>query len=284
MRGKNAVVAFAIGSPVHRVQDTVAPARLGQIKEGTAQKAFPRFAECEPYGVVHPSGDDHFELTAVGPSSIDMRGTRLEGLPIAKQVGLRSKGTFAPVEKTIRAKVWSVHIVSATLDGTAVEPNGPLIRNVVAILVGELPNVRRGSDVDVSFINEDALRKRQTLRKDSGVVEGAVAIPVDQTQNPVSRVLELLGCLVRIPRAIRNVKRSVDIKIHMNWTLHQRRSSHLLQGIAIRQGKGMRGELYRFNPLGGQEETREERIKDRATRWEDEGKKGFHYMGLKSDS
>ena len=99
----------------------------------------------------------------------------MESLPIAQQVGLRSKGTFAPVEKTIRAKVWTVHIVSATLDGTAVEPNGPLIRNMVAIRVGELPNVRRCSDVDGTFINEDALRKRQTLRKDSGMVEGAVA-------------------------------------------------------------------------------------------------------------
>ena len=61
---KNAVVAFAIGSPVYRVQDTVA-ARLGQIKEFTAQKVFVCFAE-SLYGVVHPSGDDHFELTAVG--------------------------------------------------------------------------------------------------------------------------------------------------------------------------------------------------------------------------
>ena len=266
------------------MQDTVAPARLGQIKEGTAQKAFPRFAECEPYGVVHPTGDDHFELTAVGPGSIDMSGARLEGLPIAQQVGLRSKGTFAPVEKTIRTKVWTVHIVSATLDGTAVEPNGPLIRNMVAIRVGELPNVRRCSDIDGTFINEDALRKRQTLRKDSGVVEGAVAIPVDQTQNPVSRVLELFGCLVRIARTIRNVERSVDVEIHVDGTLHQRRSGHLLQGIAIRQGKGMRVKLYRFYPLGGQGETREKGMKGKAGRWEDEGKKGFHYMALKSDS
>ena len=281
MRGENTIIPLAIGSPVHRVQDTVAPARLGQIKEGTAQKAFPRFAECEPYGVVHPSGDDHFELTAVGPGSIDMRGARLEGLPIAKQVGLRSKGTFAPVEKAIRAKVWSVHIVSATLDGTAVEPNGPLIRNMVAIRVGELPNVRRGSDVDGTFINKDALRKRQTLRKDSGMVEGTVAIPVDQAQNPVSRVLELLGCLVRIARAIRNVERSVDVEIHVDGTLHQRRSGHLLQGIAIRQGKGMRSEACRFHSPGG---LGEKGIKGQAGRWEEEGKKGFHYMGLKSDS
>ena len=167
-------------------------------------------------------------------------------------MGLRSKGTFAPVEKTIRAKVWAVHIVSATLDGTTVEPNGPLIRNMVAIRVGELPNVRRGSDVDGTFINEDALRKRQTLRKDSGMVEGAVAIPVDQTQNPVSRVLELLGGLVRIGELSVTLERSVDVEIHVDGTLHQGRSGHLLQGIAIRQGKGMRVKLYRFYPLGGQ--------------------------------
>ena len=284
MRGKNAVVTLAIGSTVYRVQNTVAPARLGQIKEGTAEIAFPRFAECEPYGVVHSSGNDHFELTAVGPGSIDMRGARLEGLPIAKQVGLRSKGSFAPVEKTIRTKVRSVHIVSATLDGTAVEPNGPLIRNMVAIRVGELPNVRRGSDIDGTFINKDALRKRQTLRKDSGMVEGTVAIPVDQAQNPVSRVLELLGGLVRIPRAIRNIKRSIDVEIHVDGTLHQGRSGHLLQGIAIRQGKGMRVKLYRFYPLGGQGKTREEGIKGQAGRCEEEGKKGFHYMTSKSDS
>ena len=104
------------------------------------------------------------------------------------------------------------------------------------------------------------------------------------TLNPVSRVLELLGCLVRIARAIRNVERSVDVEIHVDGTLHQGRSDHLLQGIAIRQGKGMRVKLYRFYPLGGQGETREEGIKGQAGRWEEEGKKGFHYMGLKSDS
>ena len=52
---------------------------------------------------------------------------------------------------------------------------------MVAIRVGELPNMRRGSDVDGTVINEDALWKRQTLRKDSGVLEGAIAVPVDQT-------------------------------------------------------------------------------------------------------
>ena len=100
----------------------------------------------------------------------------------------------------------------------------------------------------------------------------------------MSRVLELLGCLVRIARAIRNKERSVDVEIHVDGTLHQGRSGHLFQGIAIRQGKGMRVKLYRFYPLGGQGETREEGIKGQAGRWEEEGKKGFHYMGLKSDS
>ena len=219
MRRENAVVASAIGSPVYRMQNTVPPAGLGQIKEGTAEKAFSRFAECKPYGVVHPTRDDHFELTAVGSGTVNMSGARLESLAIGEDMTLRCKGSFTPVEKTIRAKIRPVHIVSATLDGTTVEPNGPLIRNMVVILVGELPNMRGCSDIDGSFINKNALRKRQTLRKDDRLVEGTVAIPIDQTQNPVSRVLELLGGFVRIPRAIRNIERSVDVKIHMDGTL-----------------------------------------------------------------
>ena len=76
-----------------------------------------------------------------------MSGARFEGLSVAEDVTLRSKGSFAPIEKSVRTKVGPVQIIPAALDGTAVEPNGPLIRNVVAIRVGELPNVRGRSDV-----------------------------------------------------------------------------------------------------------------------------------------
>ena len=63
-----------------------------------------------------------------------------------------SKGTFAPVEKPSRLAGRAYRF--RNLDGTTVEPNGPLIRNMVAIRVGELPN--GGGVDDGTFINEDA--------------------------------------------------------------------------------------------------------------------------------
>ena len=98
------------------MQNTVAPAGFGQIKEGAAQKALPTVTKGQPNRVVHSPGDDHFELTAIRPGAIDMGSARLECPPITKHMALRCKGSLAPVEISVRAKVGPVHIIATTFD------------------------------------------------------------------------------------------------------------------------------------------------------------------------
>ena len=162
------------------MQNTVAPAGLGQIKEGAAQEALSGVTKGQPNRVVHPSGDDHFQLAAIGPRAIDMGGARLERLPIAKHVALRSKSSLAPVEKTVRAEIGSVHIITTVFYGPAVEPDSPLIRNMVAIGVAQFPDVWRSPYINRALMHEDAFGKRQALGKDGRLIKHAIAVPIDQ--------------------------------------------------------------------------------------------------------
>ena len=94
-----------------------------------------------------------------------MGGTRLEGPPITKHVVLRSKSSLAPVEKAIRSQIRTVHDVAATFDGSTVEPDSPLIGNMIAINVGELPYVRRRAHINSSLVNKDTFRERHLFSK-----------------------------------------------------------------------------------------------------------------------
>ena len=70
-------------------------------------------------------------------------------------------------------------------------------------------------------------------------------------------VLELFRSFIRVPRAIRDVKRAIHVEIHVDGTLHQRRSGNTLQDIIIGKRKGMWGELGFFlavNRYGGKKE------------------------------
>ena len=257
MRRENTTVFPAVHSAIHRVQNTVAPAGLGQIKEGAAQKALPYVTKGQPNRVVHPPGDDHFELTAIRTSAIDMGGTRLEGPPITKHVVLRSKSSLAPVEKAIRSQIRTVHVVAATFDGSTVEPDSPLIGNMIAINVGELPYVRRRAHINSSLVNKDTFRERHLFSKHGRMIKYPIIVPVDQPQYAMSWVLELFRSLIRVPRAIRDVKRAIHVEIHVDGTLHQGRSGNTLQDITIGKRKGMWGELSFFHAVnrhgGGKE-------------------------------
>ena len=104
------------------------------------------------------------------------------------------------------------------------------------------------------------------------------------TLNPVSRVLELLGCLVRIARAIRNKERSVDVEIHVDGTLHQGRHRHTLQGITVGERKGMRGELHRLHAVNRRGRQKEQDLQDETDRQGERWKKGLQEITSKSAS
>ena len=150
-----------------------------------------------------------------------------------------------------------MQIITTAFDGSAVEPDDPLIRNVVAINVAQFPDVWGSSNVDGTFMDKYAFGERQAVGEDSRVVEHTIAVSVDQAQDPVRRVLELFRGLVRVPRAIRDVEGAVHVEIHVDGTLHQGRSGNTLQDITIGKRKGMWGELSFFHAVnrhgGGKE-------------------------------
>ena len=149
-----------------------------------------------------------------------------------------------------------MHVITATFDGSTVEPDGSLICDVIAIPIAEFPDVGRGPHVDCVLMDEYAFRERQALGEDGRMIKNTIAVPVDQPQYTMTRFLELIRGLVRVPRAIRDVERAIHVEIHVDGTLHQGRSSNTLQHITIGKRKGMRGELCIFHAVnrhGGKE-------------------------------
>jgi hypothetical protein len=121
-----------------------------------------------------------------------------------------------------------VQIVTTACDRAAIEPDAPFIRDVVAIGIAEFPNVRRGSDIDGSFMDEDTFRERQVLGEDSRVIKFAIPVTVDQSQDAVLRVFELSRRFVGVPGTVGEIEHAVVIETHVNRPLHQRRRGDTL--------------------------------------------------------
>ena len=128
---------------------------------------------------------------------------------------------------------------------------------MIAISVGKLPYVRRRTHINSSLMHEDAFRERHVIGKEGRMIKYPIIVPVDQPQYAMFWVVELFRSLIRVPRAIRDVKRAIHVEIHVDRTLHQRRSGNTLQDITIGKRKGMRGELSFFHAVnrhGGKKE------------------------------
>ena len=137
-----------------------------------------------------------------------------------------------------------MHVVATAANRAAVEPGYPLIRHVIAILVGELPYVRRRAHIDSAFVNEDAFRERHVLGKDGRVIEYAIAVAIGQTKNAMAWRLELNRRLLTVPGTVRDIERASFIEIHMDRPLDQRRRGHRLQGKPLGQAERMRWQVY----------------------------------------
>jgi len=111
---------------------------------------------------------------------------------------------------------------------------------VIAICITEFPNVRRGSDVDSPLMDKDAFRERKAFGKDGRMIKHSISVEVNQSQDPMLRILELRRSLVRVPGTVRDIEHPILIETHVNGPLHQRRCGDTLQGIAFRDREGMR--------------------------------------------
>ena len=73
---------------------------------------------------------------------------------------LRSEGSLAPIEKTIRTTIRTVHVVAASFDAATIEPFGTIIGDMIAVRVAQFPNMRRRSDVDATVVDKNAFGQR----------------------------------------------------------------------------------------------------------------------------
>ncbi len=242
MRSEHSRISPAVGSAVHRMQNSITSSGFGKIEESAAEKSLACFAESQTNWIVHPASDDHFQLTAVRPSAIDMGCTRFQRSAIAQLMLLWSEGSLAPVEETIRSPIGTVHIVAASFNRASIEPFGSLVCHKVAVRVAEFPDVRWCSDEDSTIMNENALGERQIVGEHGRAIKDSVSVLIDQSQHAMLRVLELNRRLGRVARTVGDVQNPMIVKAHMNGPLHQWRCGDTFELISIRNRERVRFE------------------------------------------
>ena len=100
-------------------------------------------------------------------------------------IGLLREGALAPVNPAVGSEVRPVQVVGAAGQRLALEPFDTLVRDAVAVGVGQLPDARRRSDVERSGVPHRTFGEHHLVGEDRALVEPAVAIRVFQPKDPV---------------------------------------------------------------------------------------------------
>ena len=166
MLRQNTIVFPTVYPSIDCMKNAVPSARPGKIKKSSAEKALTRFTERNAHWIVHTSGNDDFQSTAIGFGTKDVSSSSCVPVPIPQAQGLLLKAALAPVEPTIRCQIRTMQIVPASIDGFTVEPGYPFVCNVILILIGKFPDVRWCSHINFSLVNEDSFWKRDLFSKD----------------------------------------------------------------------------------------------------------------------
>src|SRR5690242_16235601 len=99
------------------MDEAVAFARGGVLKEGGGEDALAAGGEDDFDGIVHAAGHDRLDAGAVGARSEDVGGAGGEFFAVGQRVGLFGERAFAPVNPAVGAQIRSVQIVGAAGEG-----------------------------------------------------------------------------------------------------------------------------------------------------------------------
>ena len=97
---------------VNGVQDAVAFPASREVKKGATQEPGSGGGKRKPDRVVHPPGEDHLQLRAIGPGPKHVGRSRNQRAPIGQGERLLGKLPFAPVKESVGAGIGAMQIVS----------------------------------------------------------------------------------------------------------------------------------------------------------------------------
>ena len=233
---------LAIHAAVDCMQQTVALTAAG-LDERAAQEALARRVERDPDRIVHATREHRFEARAVGPCAKDVRGARDEWLAGRECVALLGERALRPVNPAVRAEVGAVQVVRAAGKRLAVVPDLALVRDAVAVGVGELPDLRRRGDVERAFVKHRALGEHHLVGEHHGLVEAPVAVGVFEAHDAVVLALVLRRAFLVRTGGICRVEPAPLIERHGDGTFDERRGGDEFDREAVRQGEGVAVEV-----------------------------------------
>jgi hypothetical protein len=116
--------------------------------------------------------------------------------PAGTFVGLLGERALRPVNPAIRTEVRPVQVVRTTGESLPFEPFLAMIRDAIAVAIGQLPDTRRRRHIERTVVPHRALGKHHPVGEHDRGVEAAVAVRVLETHYPVRPVGKLLLDLV----------------------------------------------------------------------------------------
>ena len=234
------IVVLAPDAAMHGVDQAIALPAAGMLEKGAVHDQIAFRGPGEADRIVHACREDRFDVFRTlrargGPEDMGRRG----GPPwLAGQVvGLRCKGSFAPVELSVRACIRAVQVIGTTGQGFPIKPDVTLLRDPVAISIGEFPDLGRSRHVKRAFMPEAALREHQVFCEHGALVEDPIAIGVGQPQHAVRLFFQLLGGGLIAAGGFGQVEPSLVIKTGFNRPFHKGWEGRFGQGIVIRKSK-----------------------------------------------
>ena len=215
-------VLFAPHAAVNGVEDAVAFSVGGPLQEGAGEQALAAGREDDIHGVVHARSDDSLEARAVGPHAVKVRSAADKIPSITELEALLGEPAFAPIDETIRPGVGAVEIVGAAGERLTVEPHLALVGHAVLVGVGELPDLRRGGDVERAVEPHCAFGKHHLVGKDGALVELAIAVRVHEAHDAMRLFRELLFHGIIRARTVGYVEFTRVPKRHRDGPVHER--------------------------------------------------------------
>lgn len=231
------VMDLAVDAAVDCVNDAVAASEFGVLKEGGGDEAFAVGEERNLDGVVHTSGEDGFDGTALWTSAENVRGARGESGTVGNFVSLFGEGSLGPVDPSVGTFVGAVEVIGASGKGLGVEPDFSRVRDTVVVRVGELPDHGRGGDIDARTGPENAFREHELIGEDGTPIVDAVVVVVYQAKNAVGLLGELLFDRVIGTGRLRDIEAPLVVLVDDHRPLNKGRGGRDLKFEALGNGE-----------------------------------------------
>jgi hypothetical protein len=161
------------------------------VEKCGGKKSFPRFTEGHAHRVVHSAGHYGVHFRAVGSHTVDVGGSIVDDLATRSLVLLTFKGSFALVNPTVRAEVWTMQVICAIVGRLAVKPLYALVGHAIAISVCQFPDDGHGATVKGPIVPKSSFRKHHFVCKYSRLFKLAVSVGVFKPYDAVRRVFNL---------------------------------------------------------------------------------------------